>query len=43
MDAVFRKVPRISVLAEEMTHSEEQLRFEELVILQSLTGLVCKA
>ena len=43
MDAGFRKVPRISVLAEEVSPSEERLCCEELVILPSLIGLVCKA
>jgi len=36
MDVGFRKVPRISVFAEEVLPSEERLSCEELVILQSL-------
>ena len=43
MDVGFRKVPRISILAEEVSPSEERLCCEELIILQSLISLVCKA
>ena len=43
MDVGFRKVLIIYVLAEEVSPSEERLCCEELVILQSLISLVCKA